>query len=142
MESFNGNYVDIAQRDIFVLCNFVDLHCRCSWVTVFICKNVVKTFSQGIKDPGMCINRDIPLSKEKGANIINARCMIGMFVGKQNAIQFIYGIGEHLLSKIRAAINNIIVVFPRNQYGYTESLVLGVRAQANRVVTSNNGNSL
>jgi hypothetical protein len=56
------------------------------------------------------IDRDIPLSKKKGAYIVNSGRVVGVLVCKQNRIEAFDGVSEHLLPEIRPAIHDQIQV--------------------------------
>ena len=60
----------------------------------------------------MRINGNIALTKIKWAHIIESDHVVIVLVREEDAIDFFDIIGNHLLSKIWPAINDITVVFP------------------------------
>jgi hypothetical protein len=65
-----------------------------------------------------------------------------MLMGKQNGIEFSNGVLQHLLSKIRAAINHNRTVVPLHQNRGPQPFVAGVIALANRVMSTYDGYAL
>lgn len=112
-------------------------------IPVFIRKNIVKTPLEGSDDPRVGVNGDVALPKEKWTDIIHARRVVGMFVGKEDGIEAGYPVGEHLLPKIRAAVHNAVIpILVGYHYGNAEPFVARVFTEANRIVAPDNGDAL
>src|SRR5690554_524782 len=117
--------------------------CRCTWVSVFCSKGIIKTFFHVLEYPRKCVNIHKSFFHEiKRTNIVNSGGVISVFMRKQKCVN-VWALGsEHLLPKIRPTINlkNNIVPFYKNRC--SQSFVTNVLAFAHFVITSNDWDAL
>ena len=60
----------------------INIYGRCTRVFMRTVEDVIKSLAEIVNHAWQCVDRYVPLSKEKRANIINTSCVIGMFVCK------------------------------------------------------------
>ena len=65
-----------------------------------------------------------------------------MLMGKQDRVHLLAFASQHLLAKIRTAVNHERIAIAMNPNRHPKPLVFWVVAQANRVIAPNYGNAL
>lgn len=128
MARINRSDPELPQWKGFSLLYPVHRHCRGPGIPVLIRKDVIETLVQGGHYPIMCINGDVPLPEEKWTDIVDACGVVGMLMGKEYGVQPVYGVAEHLLTEIRAAIDDNVMTVHLHQYGYSQAFVPGIFA--------------
>ena len=133
---------EVSQGKGLSLFHQVDRHCRSPRIAVFICEDIVKALLQGGYHPFMGIDGDISLPEKKGPDIINASCMIGMFMGKKDGVEPAYIVAEHLLPEIGPAIDDDVMAVHLYHHGYPKAFVPGILTETYRMCAPDDGDSL
>lgn len=109
-------------------------NCRGPGIAVFVGKDVVEAPAQGVGHSRVGIDGDIALPEKERPDIVNTGRMVGVFVGKEDAVEPLHIVPQHLLPEIGAAIDHVYtVIFGFDHDRYPQPLVAGVGAQANRM---------
>ena len=82
----------------------------------------------------MSIDRNITLPEEERPDIIQAGCMIRMFMGKKYTIKPGNRMGQHLLPEIRSAVDHVMVGIPGNKHRNPQAFIPGVLTETYRMI--------
>ena len=90
----------------------------------------------------MCVDRDVSLTEEIGADIIDTGSVVCVFMGEQDGVQTCHRMPEHLLPEIGATVDDDMVPLHLDQDRDPQAFIPGILAQTDRICTADYGDSL
>lgn len=123
---------------------FIDLDQLNAWkARDTFCKNILESATYFERYTGQSIHRHgLAGAMIERADIVQPNHMVIVFVGEQNSVQVLYLMTEHLLTEIRASVNQYIGMAIGHQCSRAKAIVQWIGRRAYEAIAANNGNAL